>query len=165
MAQGNNTNYVQFNFGTGTNPATGTFDTKFSFNPHGNASTGQDIFVTSGSTSNTNSTWTAATRFRVRYRMNVTQPQVQIQLGTGSANLVWSNLLGSSTVFTTNTIQVVYQTGSLQLYVNGTLVQTLAPVAGNISSFRFGSVTSGGSATAMYFDAFAAKRTISPLYP
>jgi hypothetical protein len=59
---------------------------------------------------------------------------------------------------------VVWQTGStLQLYVNGTLSQTLTASAGSVGAVRLGSVTATGNATLMYFDAFAAKRSVSPL--
>ncbi|MEZ4656121.1 MAG: hypothetical protein R2911_00960 [Caldilineaceae bacterium] len=43
QAQGNNTNYVQYNFGTAANPATATFDARFYFNPNGNTGNNQDI--------------------------------------------------------------------------------------------------------------------------
>ncbi|MEO8264443.1 MAG: hypothetical protein ABI706_02930, partial [Ilumatobacteraceae bacterium] len=153
-AQGNNSNYVQWNFPTGT--AVSTYDAKFLFRPNGNASTGNDIFVgrTAGGT----------TVFRVRYRMSAGTPQVQIQVGTTNANTVWTNLNGGTAV---NTIQVVWQagaTGTLSLYVNGTVLsQSRTATNNSIGSVRLGSVTSGGSATSMYFDAFASKRLTTPL--
>ena len=52
---------------------------------------------------------------------------------------------------------------TLQLYVNGTLSQTLAASTGSVAAVRLGSVTSGGSSTVQYFDAFASKRSVSPL--
>ena len=51
LAQGSNTNYVQFNFGTAAQPATATFDATFYFRPNGNTSIGKDIL--SAATSNT----------------------------------------------------------------------------------------------------------------
>ena len=45
QAQGNNTNYVQYNFGTAAKPATATYDARFYFRPNGNTSAGKDIFV------------------------------------------------------------------------------------------------------------------------
>ena len=152
QAQGNNTNYVQYNFGTAAQPATPTFDAKFSFRPNGNASTGNDIFV-ARTTGGTNV-------FRVRYRMNAGTPQVQIQVGNANTNTTWTNISGTST----NTIQVVWQASGLVLYVNGTVAsQTLVANASSIGSVRLGSVTSGGSATSMYFDDFASKRLPAPL--
>jgi hypothetical protein len=60
---------------------------------------------------------------------------------------------------------VVWQSGtSLELYVNGVLSQTLTAGAGSIGAVRLGSVTSGGSSTLELFDAFASKRTVSPLF-
>jgi FtsP/CotA-like multicopper oxidase with cupredoxin domain len=160
QAQGNNTNYVQYNFGTAANPASGTFDARFYFNPNGNTGTNQDIFVarTTGGT----------TVFRVRYRMSAGQSQVQIQVGTSTANATWTNLTNSAS----NRIEVVWQAvgsggpnpGTLMLYVNGASSQTLTTTSTNsIGSVRLGSVTSGGNATIEYFDAFASKRTVSPL--
>ena len=49
------------------------------------------------------------------------------------------------------------------LYVNGTLSQTLAAGTGSVTAVRLGSVTTTGNNTLMYFDAFASKRTVSPL--
>ncbi|MFN8486058.1 MAG: multicopper oxidase domain-containing protein [Caldilineaceae bacterium] len=156
QAQGNNTNYVQFNFGTTTNPATATFDARFYFRPNANNSTGKDIF--SAATSNTFGT----TLFRVRYRLNGTTPQVQIQIGTGNTNATWTNILGGTS---NNYIEIVWQSGSsLQLYVNGTLAQTLTTAnTGSVGAVRLGSVTNTGANTLMYFDAFSAKRSVSPL--
>ena len=157
QAQGNNTNYVQFNFGTTANPATGTFDARFYFNPNGNTGTNQDIFVarTSGGT----------TVFRVRYRWNGGSPQVQIQVGTGTGNAAWTGITNS----TSNRIEVVWQSGStLQLYVGGSLVanQSLTATATSVGQFRLGSVLAGGSNTPLeYFDAFSAKRLTTPYGP
>jgi hypothetical protein len=54
--------------------------------------------------------------------------------------------------------------GTLRLYVNGTLAQTLTTTStGSVGAFRMGSVTSTGNNTALYFDAFAAKRTVATL--
>ena len=156
QAQGNNTNYVQYNFGTAANPATTTYDARFYFNPNNNASTGQDILRAAAGTSNTSFN---NPLFRVRYRRNGSQPQVQIQVGA-TANPAWINITNNAS----NRIEVVWQSGiSLQLYVNGALSQTLAAGAGSVSAVRLGSVTSGGSATLMYFDTFASKRSVLPL--
>ncbi|MEZ5409252.1 MAG: multicopper oxidase domain-containing protein [Acidimicrobiales bacterium] len=156
-AQGNNTNHVQYNFGGGTNPATPTLDAAFSFNPNNNAGSGQDIFRAASNTNFSN----LNTVFRVRYRRSGNQPQVQIQVGSGNTNTTWTNVTNNAA----NRIEVVWQSGtSLQLYVNGTLAQTVTTTAnGSVSTFRLGSVTSGGSNTFMYFDAFSAKRSITPL--
>jgi hypothetical protein len=152
QAQGNDTNYVQFNFGTAANPASATFDARFYFNPNGNTGSNQDILVarTAGGT----------TVFRTRYRMNAGQSQVQIQIGTGTANPSWTNLTNNAS----NRIEVVWQSGtSLQLYVNGALSQTRVAGANSVGQVRLGSVTSGGNASLEFFDAFAAKRSVSPL--
>ena len=91
--------------------------------------------------------------------MSAGRSQVQIQVGS-TANGTWTNLINAAT----NRIEVVWQSGaSLQLYVNGTLSQTLTAPSGSIGAFRLGSVTSGGSSTLEYFDGFTAKRTVSPL--
>ena len=154
-AQGNNTNYVQYNFGTAANPATATFDVRFYFRPNGNNSTGKVIL--SAATSGTFGT----IDFRVRYRLNGTTPQVQIVLGATGTSATWTNVLGGTS---NNYIEVVWQSGtSLQLYVNGALSQTLTPGTGSVGAVRLGSVTSTGNATVMYFDGFASKRTVSPL--
>jgi len=155
QAQGNNTNYVQYNFGTAAQPATATFDARFYFRPNGNTSTGKDIF--SAATSNTFGT----TAFRVRYRLNAGTPQVQIQVGTSNTNTTWTNVLGGTS---NNVIEVVWQaSGALNLYVNGVLSQTLVASANSVGAVRLGSVTNTGNATLMYFDAFASKRLTSPL--
>lgn len=164
QVQGNDTNYVQYNFGTAANPATSTFDARFYFNPHGfvpnPGGTVQDIFVAASNTnySNTNTT------FRVRYRVNAGQQQVQIQVGSGTANAAWTNLVNN----TSNRIEVVWQAGlSLSLSVNGTAAQSLATASTNlVSTIRLGSVTDaggGGNTTYEYFDNFAAKRSVTPL--
>ena len=162
QAQGNNTNYVQYNFGTATIPLAATFDAKFSFRPNGNTATvATDIF--SGRTAG------GATAFRVRYRLSGVTPQVQIQIGGTTTNTVWTAI--SPTV---NTIEVVWQAagsggpgaGSLVLYVNGVSSQTLATTSTNtIGSVRLGSVSVGSSATLMYFDNFASKRSVTPYGP
>jgi len=155
QAQGNNTNYVQFNFGTVANPASATFDARFYFNPNGNTGTNQDIFVarTTGGT----------TVFRVRYRWNGGAPQVQIQVGTGTSNAAWTAITNGAS----NRIEVVWQSGgTLQLFVGASIVadQSLTATSTTVGGLRMGSVTSGGSATLEYFDAFSAKRSVSPLF-
>jgi FtsP/CotA-like multicopper oxidase with cupredoxin domain len=167
QAQGNNTNYVQYNFGTAASPATAIYDAKFSFRPNAKSTTGQDIF--SAATNNGFGTQL----FRVRYRLNLGVPQVQIQVGTGNGNATWFNIAGGTAV---NTIEVVWQAvgsggpnpGSLQLYVNSGLVSQSLPTAStsSVGAVRLGAVTSGsGSSTAEYFDAFASKRTATPFGP
>ena len=57
--------------------------------------------------------------------------------------------------------------GTLNLYLNGAAApaQTLAVTSNaNVTTVRLGSVTSGGSTTQMFFDAFASKRSVSPLF-
>jgi hypothetical protein len=163
QAQGNNTNYVQYNFGTTANPAASTFDARFYFRPSGNTSTGKDVF--SAATSSTFGT----TLFRVRYRLSGSTPQVQIQLGA-TTNTSWTNIPGGTS---NNVIEVVYQAvgsggpspGSLRLYVNGVLAQTLTVTStGSVGAFRLGSVTSTGNSQVMYFDQFASKRLTTPLW-
>jgi len=162
QVQGNNTNYVQYNFGA-CPPAAPTFDARFYFNPNGftpNAGGNvQDIFVAASNTGFSSTT----TRFRVRYR-NAGTPQVQIQLGTSTSNTAWTNINGTSG----NAIEVVWQSGqTLQLYVNGVLAQTLTGAAtASVVAVRLGSVTdagSNGNTTLEYFDAFVSKRSVSPL--
>jgi hypothetical protein len=156
QAQGNNTNYVQYDFGTTSNPATATYDARFYFNPNGNTGTNQDIFVAR--------TTGGATVFRVRYRWNGGSPQVQIQVGTGTGNTAWIGITNGAA----NRIEVVWQSGStLQLFVGGSLVanQSLSATTTSVGQFRLGSVTNGGSATLEYFDAFSAKRSITPYGP
>jgi hypothetical protein len=154
QAQGNNTNYLQYNFGTAANPATATLDARFYFNPNDNASTGQVIFDTSSASP------FGSSLFSVRYRRSGAQPQVQIQVGA-TANPNWVNINNN----VSNLIEVVYQSAGLpQLYVNGLLAQTaLTAPTGSVRAFRLGSVTSGGSSTLMYFDQFAAKRSVAVL--
>jgi FtsP/CotA-like multicopper oxidase with cupredoxin domain len=163
QAAGNNTNYVQYNFGTAANPSSNTFDARFYFRPNSNNSTGKDIF--SAATSSTFGT----TLFRVRYRLSGGIPQVQIQLGASNTNTIWTNILGGTA---SNYLEVVWQAagsggpnpGTLRLYVNGALAQTLNTTSsGSVGAFRMGSVTSAGNNTALYFDAFAAKRTVTAL--
>jgi FtsP/CotA-like multicopper oxidase with cupredoxin domain len=149
QAQGNNANYVQYNF----SPAAAIYDARFRFNPNNNASTGNDVLATA-----TTGAFTTQA-FQVRYRRNGAQPQVQIQVGA-TANAAWVNINNNAS----NTIEVVWQSGStLQLYVNNVLAQTLTATANSVAAVRLGSVTSGGSATLMYFDAFASKSTASPV--
>ena len=153
QAQGNQGNYVQYNFGSTANPAWPTVDARFYFNPNGNTSSGHDIFAAASSSS------FGTVRFHVRYRMSAGQSQVQIRVGS-TANATWTNLVNAAT----NRIEVVWQSGStLQLYVNGTLSQTLTAPSGSIGAFRLGSVTGGSSNILEYFDGFTAKRTVSPL--
>ena len=157
QAQGNNTNFVQYNFGTATVPVAATYDAKFSFRPNSNASTGSDIFVAAAGTP----IGTANTLFHVRYRFSGGVPQVQIQVGA-TPNPTWIAINSGSTV---NALEVVWQSGgTLVLYVNGVSVQTLNGTAGSIGAVQLGSVTSGGSNLLMHFDAFSSKRSISPLY-
>jgi hypothetical protein len=148
QAQGNNTNYVQNN-----SAAAATYDARFYFNPNNNASSGQDIFAAATSSG------FGTQLFHGRYRRNGTQPQVQIQVGA-TANAAWVNITNNAS----NRIEVVWQSGgTLQLYVNGVSSQTLTASAGSVAAVRLGSVTSGGSATLMYFDDFASKSTASPV--
>jgi hypothetical protein len=160
QAQGNNTNYVQYNFGSGANPATGTFDARFYFNPNGNTSTGQDIFAAATSSNfNTNV-------FHVRYRVSSGQAQVQLQIGN-TVNGSWVNITNA-----VHRIEVVWQAvgsggpnpGTLVLYVDGVSSQTLTTTSTNtVGAVRLGSVTNGGSSTLEYFDAFSSKRATTPL--
>jgi hypothetical protein len=104
--------------------------------------------------------------FRVRYRRNVGVPQVQIQLGTSNANTTWTAITGGTA---SNAIEVVYRAvgsgSSLQLFVNGSLAQTLTPAtAGTVGAVRLGVVTSSGNSTQEYFDGFASKRSATPLF-
>ena len=154
QAQGNNTNYVQSNFGTTAQPATATYDVRFQFNPNGNASSGQDIFLAASSTT------FGTQRFHVRYRQSAGQDQVQLQVGT-TTNPTWVNIANSGYT----KIEATWQSGgSLQLYLNGSLAQTLTAQTGSIGAVRLGSVTSGGNSTLMFFDDFASKRLLTPLY-
>ncbi len=167
QAQGNNTNYVQYNFGTSASPATAIYDARFSFRPNGKTTSGQDILSAA-----TNSGNFGNPVFRVRYRTSSGTPQVQIQLGSSNANATWTTINGGTAV---NTIEVVWQAvgsggpnpGSLRLYVNGVLSQTLATAStSSVGAVRLGAVTSGGgSSTAEYFDAFASKRSATPFGP
>jgi hypothetical protein len=151
QAQGNNNNYVQYDFGN-ANPASPTFDGRFYFNPNGNTGTNQDIFVARTTGGNT--------VFRVRYRWNGGSPQVQIQVGTGNGNAAWASITNGP-----NSIEVVWQSGStLQLYVGGTLSQTLTATNTSVGQFRLGSVTNGGSNIFEYFDGMSAKRSVTPLF-
>ena len=165
-AQGNNTNYVQFDFGTAANPATAIYDARFLFRPNNNGSSGHDILSTA--TSNTFGTPV----FRVRYRRSgASTPQVQIQVGAANANTTWTTLTGGTT---NNVIEVVWQAagsggpqpGTLRLYVNGTLSQTLTTTSTlSVGAIRLGSVTGGTSNTREYFDAFASQRSAIPFGP
>lgn len=165
QAQGNNTNYVQYNFGTAASPATAVYDARFLFRPNGNTSNGQDI-LSAATAGNFNTRL-----FRVRYRLNAGTPQVQIQLGTGNANLAWAPINGGTA---TNTIEVVWRAagsggpdaGTLRLYVNSAQVQSLTTSStGTVGAVRLGSVTSGGNSTLEYFDGFASKRSGTPFPP
>lgn len=106
--------------------------------------------------------------FRVRYRWNGGTPQVQIQVGGNTNNNnPWTNITNG----VSNRIEVVWQaSGTLQLYVGAatTASQSLTFNATNntVASFRLGSVISGGNnaTQAEYFDAFSAKRSVTPLY-
>ena len=98
--QGNNTNYVQYNFGTVANPASGTFDARFYFNPHGNTGSNQTIFAASSTTS------FSSNLFSLRYRWNGGSPQVQIQVGS-TANAAWVNITNAS-----HYVELVWQSGS-----------------------------------------------------
>lgn len=158
QAQGNSTNYVQNNF----SPAAATYDARFHFRPNGNTATGQDIFRAATSSG------FGTVLFRVRYRLNAGQAQVQIQIGTGTTNTVWTNINGGAD----NVIEVVWQAvgsggpnpGTLALTVNGATTQTLTTTStGAVAAVRLGSVANGTSATLEYFDAFASKRSVTPL--
>ena len=143
---GGSTNYVRYTFGTSANPATTTFDARFYFNPNGHTGSGQDIF--------TARTAGGSTIFRVRYRLNGTIPEVQIQ-----GNSSWFPIANGS-----NRIEVVLQaSGSVDLYVGGTLAQTQTVTSNAVAEVRLGAVSSSGNSTLMYFDAFSAKRSVSPL--
>jgi hypothetical protein len=153
QAQGNNTNYVQYNFGTSANPVTATYDARFSFNPNSNVSTGQDILAAATSSG------FGTQLFHLRYRRSGSTPQVQVQVGA-TANPTWVNITDGAS----NALEVVWRSGTtLDLYVNGTLSQTLTATAGTVGAVRLGSVTSGGSSVAEFFDAFVSKRSLSPL--
>ena len=154
-AQGDNTNYVQYN----VSPAAPLYDARFLFRPNGNTSSAQVIFT--GATSGNFST----TVFRVRYRLNGTTPQVQVQLGTSTSNTAWVNLTGGAA---SNAIEVVWQAaknatstrGVVKLMVNGIVVQSLGTAStASVGAVRLGSVSNGSSSIAEYFDAFASGYT------
>jgi hypothetical protein len=160
QAAGNNTNYVQYNFGTAANPASPTYDVRFYFNPNGNSSTGKDILAAA-----TNAAF-GTQLFHVRYRLNGSTPQVQVQVGA-TANATWVTITPGA-----HYLEAVWQAvgsggpnpGTLVLYVDGVSSQTLTTTStGSVGAVRLGSVTNTGANTAMYFDAFASKRTVSPL--
>jgi hypothetical protein len=160
QAQGNNTNYVQYNFGTAANPASATYDARFYFNPNGNNSAGKDILAAATNTA------FGTQLFHVRYRLNAGQAQVQVQVGA-TANPTWVNITNAA-----HYLEVTWQAvgsggpnpGTLVLFVDGVSSQTLATTStGAVGAVRFGSVTNTGNNTLMYFDAFASKRTVSPL--
>jgi FtsP/CotA-like multicopper oxidase with cupredoxin domain len=152
QAQGNNTNYVQNDF----SPSAAAFDARFFFNPNNNSSSGGHDILAAATSSGF-----GTQLFHVRYRRNGSQPQVQIQVGA-TANAAWVNINNNAS----NRIEAVWQSGTtLQLYVNGTLSQTLTAGAGSVASVRLGSVTNGGSSTLEFFDAFTSKSTASPLLP
>ncbi len=63
---------------------------------------------------------------------------------------------------------MVWQSGTtLQLFVGASVVanQSLVAPVNSVGQFRLGSVISGGNATLEYFDALAAKRSITPYGP
>lgn len=164
QAQGNNANYVQYNFGTAANPASTTYDARFWFRPNGNASAGKDVLSVASTTG-----FGASTLFRVRYRLGGGVPQVQLQVGTGTANAAWVPVLGGTSA---NVVEVVYQAaggggpgaGTVQLHVNGVPAQTLTTAStAAATAVRMGSVTGAGNATLMHFDAFASKRSVAAL--
>jgi hypothetical protein len=164
QALGNNTNYVQYNFGSAANPAWPTCDARFRFRPNGNTSAGKDVFAAASGTG-----FGAQTLFRVRYRLDASGPQAQIQVGTGNANGAWTNLLPGASP---NVLEVVWQAvgsggpnpGTLRLYVNGVLAQTLGTASGaSVTAVRLGSITTAGSATPMHFDTFSSKRSVTTL--
>ena len=157
QARGDNTNYVQYNFGTAAIPVAPIYDARFYFRPNGNTSTGKDIF--SAATTSTNAAFNAPV-FRVRYRLNGAQPEAQIQVGA-TVNATWVNITNAPAG---NVIEVVWQSGvSLQLYVNGSVVQTLPAGTSSVGAIRMGSVTNTGNNTLMYFDGFVSKRTATPV--
>jgi hypothetical protein len=158
-AQGNDTNYVQYNF----TPAAPVYDARFVFRPNANKASSQVIFAAATSSS------FSSTVYRVRYRLNGLTPQVQIQVGTTNTNPVWSNLTGGSA---NNVIDVVWQAagsggsapGTLRLMVNGVKLQTLATTSTAApASIRLGSVSNGSSSVVEFFDAFASGYTESAL--
>ena len=167
QAQGNNTNYVQYSFGTAASPATAIYDAKFSFRPNAKSTSGQDILsaATSNGSSGPRSSGSGTGSVPGRHKS-------EIQLGTSNANASWTSIPGGTAV---NTIEVVWQAvgsgglnpGTLRLYVNGTLSQTLTTTSTNpIGAVRLGAVTSGGgSSTAEHFDAFPSKRSATPYGP
>lgn len=154
QARGNAANYVQYNFGAVANPASGAVDAAFSFDPNGNASTGQDIFRAAAATSNASFN---APVIRIRYRNNAGVLQVQAQIGS-VANPAWVPISDAP-----HRLEVTWEAGTLTLYVDGVQSQTLSGTAASISAFRLGSIASGGSNVFMYFDAFSAKRSVAPL--
>ena len=150
-AQGDNTNFVQYN----VSPAAPLCDARFLFRPNGNTSSAQVIFT--GATSSNFS----STVFRVRYRLSGTTPQVQVQLGTSTSNTSWVNLTGGSA---NNAIEVVWQAaknststrGVVKLMVNGIVAQSLGTSStASVGAIRLGSVSNGSSSIAEYFDAYA----------
>ena len=159
QAQGNNTNYVQYNFGTAAQPAWPTYDARFYFRPNGNTSTGKDILA--AATSNTFGT----TLFHVRYRLSARHAagpdpgrrDRQRHVDQRPRRCV------------NNVIEVVWQSGThLRLYVNGALSQTLTAGAGSVGAVRLGSVTATGNATAhvlrrlrLQANGVAARRAVS----
>ncbi len=155
QAQGNNTNYVQYNFGTAANPATATFDARFYFNPNGNTGTNQDIFVARTTGGNT--------VFRVRYRMErrpVAGPDPES--APELRNTAWTNITNDAA----NRIEVVWQSSTRPAAVrtvsSAVANQTLtATSTSSVGQFRLGSVTSGGNGTLEYFDNLSAKRSVS----
>ena len=110
--------------------------------------------------------------FRVRYRLSSGTPAGPDPGRGGNANATWTTINGGTA---NNTIEVVWQAvgsggpnpGTLRLYVNGVLSQTLTTAStSSVGAVRLGAVTSGGgNSTAEYFDAFASKRSATPFGP
>jgi FtsP/CotA-like multicopper oxidase with cupredoxin domain len=167
-ARGNQTNYVQYNFGTAANPATSTLDVRFNFRPNANATSGQDIFVAATSNAYSNRL------IRVRYRRSGGVPQVQILVSGTNLTTGWTAINGGAA---NNVIEVLWKNntaaagapnqGQLRLYVNGTLRSTRTVTSTlMIRTFRIGSVTGTGNSTREFFDNFKAKRsTTTPFGP
>ena len=169
QAQGDNTNYVQYNFGTAANPASAHVRRPVLVPPERQRVDGPG-HPRDGSQHQLQQTRTPLAR--VRYRLNGTTAQVQLQVGS-TANATWVNMLAG-----TNVIEVVWQSvdtvvapstapGTFKLYLNGAAAaaQSLTVTSNaSVSTVRLGSVTSGGAATPLeYFDSFASKRSVSPL--
>ncbi len=156
QAQGNASNYVQFDAGS----SAALYDARFYFNPNATNSNGTDIFAAA-------TTGFATQLFHVRYRL-IAGPQAQVQIQVGAtANATWVNITPGA-----HRIEVVWQAvgsggpnpGSLVLYVDGVSSQTLATTStGAVASIRLGVVTGGSGTTLEFFDAFSSKNSVSPL--